>query len=208
MRNVFKNIFVMFVMMMSTAIAHSAELDISVGNTSYAKQKNTIWWQDGFENEFKLSAPFYSIGFRIDNWRVGYADLGSASSFAVATRDEDYIADTKSCVPGCVKATFKGSSRTDGIYLTHLFNAKNGLFIEAGAWAYRTSLSMQLEPLGGGPITDVALHDMYSLGPILGIGYKSGKWSVAATTYYVRRWGPYPAIYSPWAGVSSVRYSF
>jgi hypothetical protein len=190
--------------------AHAADLDISIGQTHYVKQNNTIWWQDGFANDFKLSPAFYSLGVRGDNWRVGYANLGRASSVALAADvDSDYNAVTHSCNPGCNIAKYSGSSRSDGIYFTHLFQMDNGLFLEAGAWAYRTTLTMNLvNHQAHRESYNVPLHDMYSIGPILGVGYQHGNWSVAATSYYVRRWGEFPAIYKPWAGVVTVRYKF
>ena len=197
--------------------AYAVDLEMSVGQTQYTKVDNTNWWQagpasQGFSDNFNLTTTAFTIGITDKysqhvNWRVGYADLGRATSVAMATAtDSMYNISTQSCNPGCRMNKFVGNSDSDGVYATAQYITDVGLFAEAGLWIYRNNLNMTAT--SGVGLYSVPAEDTFQVGPVVGVGYKKNNVSIAATVYEVQRTGQWPGIFTGYASVVSIRYKF
>lgn len=197
-------------------LAKAWQLEASFGRTYYtgSNMQGGDWRQSGptsqgFRDEFHLNPTSYTIGATGDlasnwKWRAGYADLGKATSTAIATKwDMDFDFQNQVCTRNCdALTTFVGSSEVQGVYATAVREFKAGdytLSLEAGAWLYRNKFKLWVyNPVGTSApyfteesygLGEMDIKNKYTVGPVFGFGVGKGNATLAMTAYTVRHSG-------------------
>lgn len=211
--------------------AFAWDWEASVGQSSYYKSDNGIWWQngpaaDGFTDDFRLKPASFTIGAAgyvspAMRWHVGYANLGEVSSYATATRNDiQFNMATGKCNGTCpVLATWRGYGEVEGIYFTvapemHIGSTK--VFFEIGPWLYNAKFTMVMDggTNPGSTVIQPAVHvkhkEKLEVGVVVGFGVSVRKnLDVLWRAYRADANGDeYPAIYQGYTTNLSVRYRF
>lgn len=222
-----KKLLLIFLTLLS--ISAFAEVEIGVGVTHFQHADNGTWWQEEFAHDLTMNSPSFSIGiknklkenvlgFERVNYRVGYEYLGRAKSYALASAsDEDYWGcryHTETCWP---LSHWYGVGDVQGLYATvqpEIDMGKYSIFFEGGISAYYSRWKVDIpdwRPTREGPVISItAQHKaIWQYTYIVGLGVRSGPWSVAYTVRRAEALGDeFPAIYSHQAHNLSLRYSF
>ena len=125
-----------------------AEVNVAIGQTIWNKSDNGIWWQNPFPNHFNLESISGTIEYEhsLNDWstfKIGYADLGSVSSYAEAVAD-DANYNGHGCNSPCLPLShWYGYGRVTGAYLLWSPHYKN-VFLDLGAWNYRPEFTMNI----------------------------------------------------------------
>jgi hypothetical protein len=109
--------------------AGAVDFEMGVGGAHYDKKEDGHWYQEGFQNNLRLTPTAFEVGLTGDLWRrAGYgvsfhADwvyLGSIHTQALAVPvDENYNVKTKGCNGKCLPlANFVGSGHDQGFLFT------------------------------------------------------------------------------------------
>lgn len=130
--------------------AEGAEMELSAGRSNYTTSENGTWWQEGREHHIENHANSYAIGLtdylaESIRWRVGYANLGQQSVWAIATSDPDYNGSGCIANPCAQNAVVITKGHVEGIYFTIApeYQYKDvKLFVEAGLWAYQARFNV------------------------------------------------------------------
>ena len=171
-----------------------AGLDIELGRTWFGHQQDGTWYQERYPYTLDTEDNFFGIGWRSAltdkwDWRIGYANLGSASSDAIAvTSDELYAAGCPNAHE-CPTARFKGHGGVSGISLTAI-SSSPGLFFEGGLYFFRATWRMDYTPLPGGTTTTYRHIPRWQVGTRLGVGYRIGSMEFLVSHYLVEAKGP------------------
>lgn len=185
--------------------AHAVDFEASIGQTTFTKPDNGLYWQNGFRNDWQLASQSWYIGVtgmasKNVRWRAGYLSLGSVHSYAFAVNDENYNG-TDGCGPVCGPFSFfstEGSVR--GFPLTLAYEWGLGgfkPFVEAGAFVYLP----KVEIISGGVPNSAGVSappgryhykNGFQVGPTVGIGIERGSMQIVLSWYGVDAAGPNP----------------
>ena len=140
--------------------AWALDLTVDAGMSSYVKQADGTWYQDGVgpTPTLRLQSPTFGIGLtgpimRHLSWSVSYEDMGSFRSDSWDTTDQNYIIATRSeRNPSLPLYHFQGTGSAQawvaalqpGITLhhVHLF-AQLGLMLNRYTWTEHVSIPGQ-----------------------------------------------------------------
>jgi hypothetical protein len=209
------------------SVSDYISLEGAIGGAAYQHSANGVWWQDGFEHRFDLTAPAIEGGLTGDiyqaqhwgvSWHADFAWLGTVHTQAMATpSDANYNPTTKGCNGACLPlADFLGSGHDMGFLFTlepHLDYGGWRFGIEAGPYLHHVTWSEDVLNDQRWSSTPINLHVAYSSGWNLGyvvgasVGYK--KFSLAYQ--YFRNQGKNSDPYPPaWTGTHmiSLRYRY
>jgi len=180
--------------------AQAVQIDLAIGQAEWQKSQATDWWQEGpasegFYNTFNLKSTSYRVGISdyispSVKYTLGYANLGSVSSKAGATRfDADYDFQNKRCInaASCEMVDYIGRGSVDGYYLTVAPEYRAGkwaVYGEVGAWAYFPKFSMtKVNAAGVAEPLDIQSGTQY--GPVVGFGIRHERMTLSARFYKV-----------------------
>ncbi|WP_434715522.1 hypothetical protein [Paraburkholderia sp. A3RO-2L] len=130
------------------------QIEAGIGGAAYQHSANGLWYQDGFQHSFDLTAPAIEAGFTGDlyqashwgvSWHADYAWLGTVHTQAMATpSDANYNPVTQGCNGKCWPlANYMGSGHDAGFLLTlepHYdwngwrFGIEGGPYIHRSTW--------------------------------------------------------------------------
>ena len=139
----------MFLVLGSCVFQAKADTFVEVGQSTFNKPFDSLWWQDGYPNAFDLTGSYVRFGAG-DTFRVWGYDLGRYRSEALATNEIMYYSgrcNVKTCpMPDYYGTT--GTIRGLGASVTHKLSF---VTFEAGAiWAHQTfDLVIDRRPRGG-----------------------------------------------------------
>ncbi len=140
--------------------AWALDLTVDAGVSSYVKQGEGTWYQDGVgpTPSFELKTPTFGIGLagpimRHLSWSVSYEDLGSFRSDSWDTTDQNYIVATRSeRDPSLPLDHFQGAGNARAwvaalqpditLHHVHLF-AQFGLMLNRYTWTEQVSFPGQ-----------------------------------------------------------------
>ena len=172
-----------------------AGLDIELGRTWFGHQQDGTWYQERYPYTLDTEDNFFGIGWRSAltdkwDWRVGYANLGSASSNAIATSDEAYAAGCTGS-PACDESRFTGHGSVSGISLTAI-SSSPGLFFEGGLYFFRAKWQLETAAVLPIPYPPTRYRHIphWQIGTRLGVGYRIGSMEFLVSHYLVEAKGP------------------
>ena len=196
-----KTLLLALLLLSSTAM--SFEFDIGIGQSIYSRPENGIWYQNGFENDFKMQTVSASFGINdyiYENlkYRAGYMNLGNVSSYALAVARDDNYNGVDGCIGPCLPLShFYGTGKVEGLYATlqpqYKINSVT-LFLEGGLWLYRPTFSMIVPDARSCAVgCDYYVHnesenDLY-IGPVFGFGARYKNIEIAVTFWRVDSYG-------------------
>ena len=168
----------------------SAQFDLELGRTWFGHQQDGTWYQERYPYTLDTESNFWGIGWRSAltdkwDWRIGYANLGSASSSAIATTEAHYAAGSYECP----MYRFDGRGGVSGISLTAI-SSSPGLFVEGGLYFFRATQQMDVTPLPDGTTTAYRHIPRWQIGTRLGVGYRIGSMEFLVSHYLVEAKGP------------------
>ncbi|MCG5072295.1 hypothetical protein [Paraburkholderia tagetis] len=170
------------------------QVEAGIGGAAYQHGANGLWFQDGFQHRFDLTAPAIEAGFTGDiyqsehwgiSWHADWAWLGTIHTQALATPDDaNYNPVTKGCNGKCWPlANYLGSGHDMGILLTlepHYDYGGWRFGVEGGPYIHRSTWTEDV--IGWVPSPDatpmnVSVHNnpKWRLGWVIGasVGYKN-----------------------------------
>ena len=135
------------------SITDYVHAEIGIGGAAYQHSANGMWYQDGFQHRFDLTAPAIEVGLTGDlyqashwgvSWHADWAWLGQIHTQAMATpSDANYNPVTKGCNGKCWPlANYLGSGHDQGFLLTiepHLDYGGWRFGVEAGPYIHRSN---------------------------------------------------------------------
>jgi hypothetical protein len=184
---------------MALACAAHAEsffaVEVSLGGSAYEHGPNGLWYQDGFQHRFDLTAPAIEAGFTGDlyqaehwglSWHLDYAWLGMIHTQAMATpSDQNYNANSPNhCNGSCWPlANYLGSGHDSGFMFTlepHLDWGGWRFGVEGGPYYHRNTWAMNVEgwvPTPTATPTNISVQNnrRWQLDYVVGasVGYKN-----------------------------------
>lgn len=207
--------------------AHAVDIEVGAGLVHYQPRGNMMWYQEGMPYKLDLNAPSIEAGLAgavithdrwgLD-WHASYVYMGTVSSDAIATSDENYNKVLKSCDGPChYKSRFVGHGNVHGIKLSLEPNfTRNGIRygVEFGAYIFKPKWEVTLynRPMengyeGTGAVT-VSHNRKIQVAPVVGasVGYKN--FSVSYLYYFNRSTGD--EWHSLWKGTTTlmIKYRF
>ena len=205
-----------------STLVHS-EVEVGVGVSSFTKNSNGFWYQDGFDHTLKMNYPNISIG---GNWsvhpnlnvRLGYQYLGKVTSTALASAsDENYAQWQQGKEKIWPLSRWNGSGDVQGLYLTLNPSYRYGPYVfqgEVGGWLYRPTWEVDIPDWIANP-EDTPHHvyvshktrAQYSM--IYGFGVSRDNWTLSYTYRQATASGDeYPAVYSGPVRTLELRHKF
>lgn len=200
--------------------ALAIDFEFGIGNTTFSKPPNTIWYQQEFHHTFDLNSGSYSIGVsdyltQSMRWRVAYTRLGNVSSNAQATSDAIYNA-TNHCTTGhCQLNTYRTEGSVRGFSLTLAPETMVGgikVFAEAGAFVYLPKFAAHVASSNTGQVYGhVQYSEGWKAGPQIGLGVEYQRVSLVIMAYKID--SPTPDVdavpnWGPWAMNVSMKARF
>ena len=170
----------------------SAGLDIELGRTWFGHQQDGTWYQERYPYTLDTEDNFFGIGWRSAltdkwDWRIGYANLGSTSSDAIAANVEIVDPIYKAGCIGCLTYRYTGRGGVSGISLTAI-SSSPGLFFEGGLYFFRATWDLDVV----GPYSTSSYRHIphWRVGTRLGVGYRIGSMEFLVSHYLVEAKGP------------------
>ena len=168
---------------------------VDVGQTSFKKPPDFLWWQSAYPNDFDNRSNYLRIGYEKNGFRVSYFDLGSYKLTALATGDEAKLiagqCGANTCAPPDLYVT-KGSIR--GVMASYIAR-HNGFFFEAGIGRVRQTFDLSVSVINEGSLNGHVGHSYHYQET------KKGGVYMAAVGIEHRQWSLSAFMYNPHAGV-------
>ena len=162
---------------------------VEVGQSTFKKPPDFLWWQSIYQNDFDNKPTYFRIGYEHKGFRLSYFDLGEYRLSALATGDEARLVasqcNASTCAPPDLYIT-KGSIR--GIVASYVARHK-GLFAEVGISSVRQTFGLSVSIVNEGSLNGpVGNSYHYSEtkkggGYMAAVGIEHGHWSLSAFTY-------------------------
>ena len=187
-----KNLIALFLLIAVYSPIASAGLDIELGRTWFGHQQDGTWYQKAYPYTLDTEDNFFGIGWRSAltdkwDWRIGYADLGSASSNAIAANVEISHPVYRAGCGECSFSRYIGRGGVSGVSLTAI-SSSPGLFVEGGLYFFRATWELDAIRSYG---TESYRHvPRWQVGTRLGVGYRVGAVELLLSHYLVEAKGP------------------
>lgn len=197
------------------------------GVSQFTDHGDGVWYQEAFPYQLKLRSP--SVGIRWDHrltpsWGVagGAIHLGRVSSTAVATGidgyapgDRGYNAATKACNGDCgYLSHWYGNGSVYGLFGMATYS-RGPWSVDAGVLAYKPQWTMHIPDWVGEcrdcpPISLTLVNKAkINVGPVVGVRYSTGPWSINAHAWYTKTRGGEPiSLYNKFTYTLMLGYTF
>ena len=112
------------VLLLVSSVAHAADFEAGLGYTSFQRQENGFWVQDGFAHQVNMRSPSVSLGLTGEfgsryHYHVGYRYLGTVNATAQCMgSDALYAQFQKTGINPLKLGTFYGDGHVNQLYLT------------------------------------------------------------------------------------------
>lgn len=210
------------------SISDYVHAEIGVGGSAYKKGGDSLWYQEPFPHDLKLTAKAFTVGltgpiYQSEHWGVDWhldwAWLGTIHTDAMATPDDaNYSVKTKSCNGPCLPlARFKGSGHDQGFFFAiepHYDVGSWRFGIEGGPYLHHVTWTEDVTDDRRWSNVPINLHVAYSSGWTLSymLGASVSYKSVSLVYQYFASAGnrsdPFVPIWQGGTHMLSFRYKF
>ena len=162
---------------------------VDVGQSSFKKPPDFLWWQSAYPNDFDNQSNYLRLGYEKNGFRVSYFDLGAYRLSALATGDELRLSagqcNAHTCAPPDLYIT-RGSIR--GVLVSYVARYR-GFFAEAGVSSVKQTFDLSTLIVNHGSLNG-PVGNSYRYretrkggGYMAAVGADMGQWSVSAFYY-------------------------
>lgn len=162
---------------------------VEVGQSTFKKPPDFLWWQSIYPNEFDNKPTYFRAGYEHKGFRLSYFDLGKYRLSALATSDEARLiagqCNAISCAPPDLYVT---SGSINGVLASYVTRYK-GFFAEVGVSSVRQTFDLSVLIVNEGSLNGPVGNSYHYRetkkggGYMAAIGIERGLWSLSAFYY-------------------------
>lgn len=204
---------------------HAVEFEILVGKSTYTQSNNGIWYQTGSGLDYHFDKETNSIGLGITDYasesvrfHAGYMNLGTTTSWGVATPDVNYTGSGCRTSPCEKYDTYMGRGSVEGFYFTLApeFRYKDvKFFIEGGLWTFLARFNATVTGIRSSGHTEVFFNtnkeEDWQVAPVVGFGIEYNKTQLVFSAWRVdssKEWDVMIPNYQGYTTNLSIRHIF